>query len=277
MIDSVAVIIPTYNRAATLVRALDSVYGQSRQADEVCVVDDGSSDETEKLIKVEYPDVIYIRQDNAGVSSARNSGVAATKSNYLAFLDSDDEWLVQKLETQLTVLQANPACKLIHSDEIWIRNGKRVNPMNKHTKRGGDIFSFCLPLCVISPSAVLLERAIFNELGGFDNSLPACEDYDLWLRICSREKVHYIDSPLLKKYGGHEDQLSRQYWGMDRFRVQSLVKLLNSNTLDAEQERLARLTLLEKAEILRNGAAKRGKLDRAAFYEELILSHQSTL
>jgi len=273
MNNSVAVIIPTYNRAATLGRALESVYTQSRQADEVCVVDDGSIDGTEELIKQQYPDTIYIKQKNSGVSSARNKGVDATTSKYLSFLDSDDEWLPEKLETQLGALQAEPDFRLVHSDEIWIRNGKRVNQMDKHKKRGGDLFARCLPLCVISPSSVVMERSLYVDLGGFDESLPACEDYDLWLRLCSREQVLFIDTALLKKYGGHEDQLSRQYWGMDRFRVQSLVKLLNSGVLEDEQERLARITLLEKAKILRNGAAKRGKAESVEYYERLLTDY----
>lgn len=277
MSDSIAVIIPTYNRATTLVRALESVYGQSRQPDEVCVVDDGSIDSTEALVKESYPNAIYIKQENKGVSSARNTGVEATTSKFLSFLDSDDEWLPNKLEAQLSALQAEPDFKLVHSDEIWIRNGKRVNQMNKHKKRGGDIFSNCLPLCVISPSAVVMQRSLYVSLGGFDESLPACEDYDLWLRICSREQVLYIDTPLLRKYGGHEDQLSRQYWGMDRFRVQSLVKLLDSHILEDEQEQLVTKTLLEKAKILKNGAAKRGKTESVDHYEQLITSYGNTV
>ena len=271
--DTVAVIIPTYNRVATLGRALESVTTQSRQADEVCVVDDGSIDNTEEFVKDQYPDTIYIKQKNSGVSSARNKGVDATTSKYLSFLDSDDEWLPKKLEAQLAALQAEPDFRLVHSDEIWIRNGKRVNQMDKHRKRGGELFAHCLPLCVISPSSVVMERSLYVDLGGFDESLPACEDYDLWLRLCSREQVLFIDSHLLRKYGGHEDQLSKQYWGMDRFRVQSLVKLLNSGVLGDGQERLARMTLLEKAEILRSGAAKRGKTESAEYYERLLIDY----
>jgi len=271
--NTVAAIIPTYNRLATLGRALESVFTQSRQADEVCVVDDGSTDGTEELVKAQYPDTIYIRQKNSGVSSARNKGVGATTSKYLSFLDSDDEWLPKKLEIQLSALQAEPNFKLVHSDEIWIRNGKRVNQMDKHKKRGGELFTHCLPLCVISPSSVVMERSLYVDLGGFDESLPACEDYDLWLRICSREQVLYVDTPLLRKYGGHEDQLSRQHWGMDRFRVQSLVKLLSSSVLEYEQERLARMTLLEKVSILRNGALKRGKTENVKYYEKLLLDY----
>ncbi|GJM12121.1 MAG: glycosyl transferase [Pseudohongiella sp.] len=270
VIDTVAAIIPTYNRAETLRRALDSVYGQSRRVDEVCVVDDGSIDGTEELLSESYPSAIYIKQENSGVSSARNRGVEATTSHFLAFLDSDDEWLPEKIELQLAALKASPASKLVHGDEIWIRNGKRVNQMDKHRKSGGDVFSDSLALCVISPSAVMLKRSLYTELGGFDESLPACEDYDLWLRICSREKILYIDEPLLRKYGGHDDQLSSKYWGMDRFRVQALDKLLESGELDEDQEALAKAMLLQKADILRNGAVKRGKMERANHYTRLI-------
>ena len=272
--NTVAVIIPTYNRAATLGRALESVYTQSRQADEVCVVDDGSIDGTKEFVKQQYPGTIYIKQKNSGVSSARNTGVDATSSKYLSFLDSDDEWLPKKLETQLCALQAEPDFRSVHSDEIWIRNGKRVNQMDKHRKRGGELFASCLALCVISPSSVVMERSLYVELGGFDESLPACEDYDLWLRLCSRERVFYIDTPLLRKYGGHDGQLSRQYWGMDRFRVQSLIKLLKSGVLEDGQERLTKMTLLEKAEILRNGAAKRGKAESVEYYEQLLIDYR---
>lgn len=275
MKNTVAVIVPTYNRLVTLGRTLDSIYAQSRQADEVCVVDDGSIDGTEELVRRQYPGAIYIKQENTGVSAARNRGVEATTSSHIAFLDSDDEWLPEKLEQQLSALRMSPQAKLVHSDEIWIRNGKRVNQMDKHRKSGGDIFAACLALCVISPSAVLLQRSLYVELGGFDESLPACEDYDLWLRICSREDVLYVDKPLLKKYGGHKDQLSMQYWGMDRFRVQSLVKLLVSGVLNENQAQLTRASLLKKAGILRDGAAKRGKIERANYYQQLMNSYES--
>lgn len=270
MSNTVAVIVPTYNRASTLSRALDSVYAQTRRADEVCVVDDGSVDDTEELIRSRYPEAIYIRQENAGVSAARNRGVEATVSNYVAFLDSDDEWLPSKIEKQLSALNENPQYRIVHSDEIWIRNGKRVNQMGKHRKGGGEIFSRCLPLCVISPSAAVIDRRLFMELGGFDEALPACEDYDLWLRICRREQVLYIDTPLLRKFGGHADQLSIKHWGMDRFRVQSLIKLLDSEILTAEQDRLVRVTLKEKAGILHNGAVKRDKAETAEYYANLL-------
>ncbi len=270
MRESIAVIIPTFNRKQCLGRALESVYRQSVTPKVVCVVDDGSHDGTRQFIQQDFPEVIYCYQSNKGVSSARNKGVNITESYWLAFLDSDDEWLPNKLEMQLHALEIEPETRLIHCDEIWIREGVRVNQMDKHKKSGGYIFDRCLPLCAISPSAVLLDRKLFNEVGGFDETLPACEDYDLWLRICSRYPVHYIDQPLLHKYGGHDDQLSGKHWGMDRFRVQALEKILNSSRLNSEQYRSATATLIEKSEILMNGAKKRNNAVRVNYYQGLI-------
>ena len=272
MPQSIAVIIPTYNRSHTLRRALDSVNNQTVRPSEICVVDDGSTDETEQLLSRHYPQVNYVYQSNAGVSSARNAGVALTRGHWLAFLDSDDEWMPNKLERQLQEINGNDTFPLVHCDEIWIRNGVRVNAMHKHQKAGGEIFERCLPLCVISPSAVMIKRHLFEEVGGFDESLPACEDYDLWLRICSRHPVLYIEEALLRKYGGHDDQLSRQHWGMDRFRVKALVTLLNTGNLRPQQTQLTRAMLVNKCEILAQGAGKRGNKETASYYYSLIKS-----
>ncbi len=268
----VAVIIPSFNRRELLRRALNSVLAQTVQADEVCVVDDGSTDQTTETLSRLYPDVRFVVQENKGVSAARNLGVKNTSARWIAFLDSDDEWLPQKLERQLSVIEEQDAACLVHCDEIWIRNGRRVNPMNKHRKAGGDIFSQCLRLCAVSPSAALIDRALFNELGGFDESLPACEDYDLWLRVCSQYDVHYVDEPLLRKYGGHDDQLSRKHWGMDRFRVESLAKLLDSHLLDDTPDRRseALAELKEKCRILVTGARKKGNQELLAYCESLL-------
>jgi len=257
MAEIVSVIIPTFNRRHCLPRALDSVLAQTAPAAEVIVVDDGSDDDTGALVASDYPGVSYHRQPNLGVSAARNAGIARARGAWLAFLDSDDEWLPTKLERQLALAADHSDCPLIHSDEIWIRNGVRVNAMRKHGKAGGDIFSRCLPLCAISPSAVMLRADLLAEIGGFDEALPACEDYDLWLRICYRYPVAYIDEPLLRKYGGHRDQLSRQHWGMDRFRVRALSNLLQTADLTDPQRRATRAMLTKKCAILTAGARKR--------------------
>lgn len=269
--QAISVIIPVYNRAILLQRALKSVVSQTHPAAEIIVVDDGSDDNCRETC-AQFPEVRYLYQDNSGVSAARNRGITAAKNPWLAFLDSDDEWLPEKLATQCRAIANQPGMRICHTDEIWIRNGRRVNPMKKHRKYGGYIYQKCLPLCAMSPSSVLIHNSIFEELGNFDEDLPACEDYDLWLRICSQHPVLFVDQSLLKKYGGHSDQLSQKYWGMDRFRVYALEKMINndqhSNRLSAEDRTATLETLLSKLAILANGAEKRGKKNEARRYRQ---------
>lgn len=251
----ISVVIPSHNRCHTLPRALDSVLNQTDPADQIIVVDDGSDDATHNLIS-HYPDIDWIQQPNKGVSAARNRGIQAARHDWIALLDSDDEWLPEKLESIRQNQTNYPQYQLIHSDEIWIRRGVRVNPMKKHRKRGGMIYPHCLPLCVISPSAVVLHRDLLAEANGFDESLPACEDYDLWLRLCWKHPVHYIDQPLIKKHGGHEDQLSARFWGMDRFRIRAMYRLFQQDVLNEEQREMTLSMLRRKLEILLKGAVK---------------------
>jgi glycosyltransferase involved in cell wall biosynthesis len=271
----ISVIIPTYNRSQTLPRALDSVIAQSYKAAEIIVVDDGSSDDSAAMIENNYPQVTLIRQHNKGVSAARNTAIKHAQSDWIALLDSDDEWLPHKLETIRQAYLKNPQQILFHSDELWIRNGRRVNPMKKHAKQGGMIFQQCLPLCVISPSAAVIQRSVFDSVGLFDETLPACEDYDLWLRLCHLYEVFYIDEPLIKKYGGHEDQLSRKFWGMDRFRIRALKRLLQSPTLNRQQQTLARSMLVKKLRILLKGAYKHHNQQVIDEFEPLLKAHES--
>jgi len=263
----ISVIVPTFNRIYTLPRALDSILHQSPPAAEIIVVDDGSQDGTADLIQRCYPQVRYLWQTNGGVSSARNRGIGAAGGDWIAFLDSDDTWLPDKLAAQRAVLCEHPDIRLCHTQEIWIRHGCWVNQMDKHAKSGGYIFRKCLPRCVISPSTALLHRSLFDALGTFDEDLPACEDYDLWLRICATEPVAFVPEPQIRKYGGHADQLSRKHWGMDRFRVRALEKIIGSGRLDVEDRAAACAMLVRKAGILAAGARKRGHIERAAYYE----------
>ncbi len=267
---SLSVIIPTYNRTHTLPRALNSVLAQSYSATEIIVIDDGSSDGSAALIEREYPQVKLISQNNRGVSAARNRGIREATGRWLAFLDSDDEWLPHKLEQQLTLAAEYPDHKIVHSDEIWIRDGVRVNAMHKHKKKGGYIFQHCLPLCAISPSAAILQQQLLADVGLFDETLPVCEDYDLWLRITAHHPVLYCEEPLIIKYGGHTDQLSRHYWGMDRFRIQALVKCLEKNGLNNADTEAAKKILLKKITIYLKGARKRKKQCEIEYYERLL-------
>lgn len=273
----ISVVIPVYNRERLITRALDSVYAQTSPPDEVIVVDDGSTDDSSSQISSLYPDVKLICQKNKGVSEARNNGIRHATFDWIALLDSDDEWLPDKLQVIRETQQHHPEQKFFHSDEIWVRNGTRVNPMKKHQKQGGMIFEQCLPLCVISPSAVVMHRSLFDQIGMFDESLPACEDYDLWLRLCHRFPVFYIDQLLIKKYGGHDDQLSRKYWGMDRFRIRALQNVLEQPTLDEYQRTITRQILQQKLEILVKGAHKHNNSELLQEFEPLIRQYQPVL
>ncbi len=265
----ISVIIPSFNRAQLLRRALASVYAQTLLADEVIVIDDGSTDDTQEVITQYFPQVTYIHQPNQGVSIARNTGIKRAKGQWLAFLDSDDEWLTNKLFQQINALK-NTDYKICHTEEIWIRKGIRVNQMKKHKKPTGWVFKDCLPLCAMSPSSIMIHREVFNQVGLFDPSFLTCEDYDLWLRITACYPVLLIKEPQIKKYGGHEDQLSQKYWGMDRFRILALEKSINSGYLTPDNKIAAIEMLLKKAKIIQKGALKRGKTNDVAHYQQLI-------
>ena len=266
----VSVVIPTYNRAEWLGNTLRSVLKQTFIDFELIVVDDGSTDDTENVVQ-SFPRVQYVRlQENRGVSGARNTGLSRAVGRYICFLDSDDLWCERKLEVQVGWMESNADSPVCYTDEIWIRRGVRVNPMNKHRKYSGDIFRHCLPLCIVSPSSAMLRASLFDEVGAFDESLPACEDYDLWLRIAVKYPFHFIEEPLIIKQGGHSDQLSRKYWGMDRFRVAALEKLLVSNTLEGERLTLARETLVKKCKVLVRGFARRDKAEDQRHYLSLM-------
>lgn len=268
----VSVVIPTFDRASVLPRAVDSVVAQTHSPAEVIIVDDGSTDGTGELVERRYPGVRLLRQENRGVSAARNLGIGASTGEWIALLDSDDEWRPEKLQRQLAALRDCPELQICHTDEIWIRRGRRVNPRQIHAKHGGWIFEHCLPLCAMSPSSIVIHRSVFEDVGLFDEELPACEDYDLWLRICSRHPVLYVDEPLVVKYGGHEDQLSSRVWGLDRFRIRALEKVITEGALSEHDRSAAGSVLLEKIGIYLVGARKRGKASEVEEYESKRLA-----
>ena len=265
-----SIIIPTFNRSELLYRALNSVFMQTYSDYEVIVIDDGSTDGTAEMLQKNFTQVRYFYQSNKGVSASRNKGLELAKGRWIAFLDSDDEWLPHKLEKQISLLKAKPDYKICHTEEIWVRNGVRVNQMKKHRKTGGWIFPQCLPLCVMSPSSILIHHSVFDSIGNFDTSLPACEDYDLWLRITAKYPVLYIEEPQIKKYGGHEDQLSKKHWGMDRYRIQALQNIISGETLNNENKQKAIAMLLKKCKVFQKGALKRGKIDDVQHYQNII-------
>ena len=256
----VSVVIPTYNRKHTLTRAIESILSQTIKPLEIIIVDDGSNDGTREWIKEKYPFIKYLNQNNSGVSASRNRGIFSANGNWIAFLDSDDEWTPEKLERQLSILSSDKEAVFCHTNEIWIRNGTRVNQMRKHEKYGGYIFEKCLDMCRISPSSSIIKKEVFDHIGYFDESLIVCEDYDLWLRIAAHYKILFLDQPLIKKYGGHVDQLSRVKGGIEKYRIQSLEKILSSESLNISQFNSAKEILIKKLNIYANGVRKRKRV-----------------
>jgi len=268
MHDYVSVIIPTYNRAWILKETIESVLNQDYKKFEIIVVDDGSTDNTNEILG-SYENINVIQQEHKGVSAARNVGVAVSNGSLIAFLDSDDLWLPGKLTAQVEFFHNNPSAMICQTEEIWLRDGKRVNPGKKHKKYSGMIFEQSLLLCIVSPSAVMMKRSLFDSIGGFDESLTACEDYDLWLRISCNYNIYLIDKPFIIKRGGHPDQLSKQ-WGLDRYRIMALKKLLKTNRLTDIQYKAACNVLKQKAAIYAAGCIKRSRFDEAAYYTDII-------
>ncbi len=264
----VSVIIPTYNRGWIVKEAIESVLAQDFTDFELIVVDDGSTDNTSEILKEFESDIRVIRQTNRGVSAARNRGILASVGRWIAFLDSDDLWLPEKLSRQVDFFTTHADAMICQTEEQWIRNGVRVNPRVRHHKFSGLIFERSLELCLVSPSAVMIRKDLFDVVGLFDKSLPACEDYDLWLRVSCRFPVYLIDTPLIIKRGGHADQLSRAP-GLDKYRIQSLHNVIESNLLSNGQRTAAAQMLKEKCLIYANGCRKRGRSDEAAYYEIL--------
>ena len=260
----ITVVIPTYNRYEVLKRSLASVFFQTYTPCEVIVIDDGSSDNTSQITK-DFPSVKYFYQKNNGVSSARNLGIAQASYEWIAFLDSDDEWRQDKLAQQVTFHQENPHILMSYTDEIWLRNGVSVKIPKKFQKIGKDVFLENLEYCNIAPSSALIHKSVFESVGVFDESLEVCEDYDLWLRILLKYEIGLIKQKLILKYGGDADQLSTKHWGMDRFRVLALEKLLKTQT---EKKELIQNILLKKYELLLKGAIKHNKVDDIVLYEK---------
>lgn len=264
----ISVIIPTYNRAYCLGETIQSVLDQdhfvrnSPSSFELLVVDDGSTDNTRDVVQWFEKRVKYHFQPNRGVSAARNKGLDLAQGDYIAFLDSDDLWEKEKIGVQLSFMKAFPKAMVCTSEETWIRRGIFVNPKKKHRKYSGWIFDKVLPLCLLSLSSAFFRKEIFKEIGRFDEELPVCEDYDLGIRIAAKYPVHLISKALIIKRGGHADQLSRKYWGMDRFRVIALEKALHLD-LTPRQKRLVRQELVKKYNILAKGYEKRNRHEEA--------------
>ena len=275
----VSVIIPTYNRALLLQRAIASVCKQTLACGEIIVVDDGSTDHTRELLntlkKTSRIPLITIHTPNQGVAAARNIGIKTSQYDIISFLDSDDHWNRKKLEKQYRAFVAQDEYLLCHTREKWLRRGEHLNQKRKHIPRHGDVFSHCLELCAVGMSTVMMHKEVFEQAGDFDESMQCCEDYDLWLRLSCRYEFMLLDEPLTIKEGGREDQLSHIYrLGMDKRRIYSIQKLLDSGALQIEQYNQAMIEFERKINIFAYGCLKHGKTDTGNMYLELLQLYQ---
>jgi len=268
---NVDIIIPSFNRGELLTRAIDSVLKQSHQGFCLHIVDDGSIDRTQDILSTykDHPKVSIHLIENGGVSRARNFGVEVSNSDWISFLDSDDEWLPNKLEKQIHFISVNPLYQFVHTEEVWIRNGVRVNPKIKHSKGHEDLFKRSLAFCLISSSTVLMKRSLFTKYGPFEEGFKVCEDYDLWNKILAHENIGFLPEYLTNKYGGHEDQLSTKYFAMDYWRIKSLVKLFQSKVSESQKEQIQDV-LRRKAQILLKGYQKHKNMDHFEEIENLL-------
>ncbi|HNW82992.1 MAG TPA: glycosyltransferase [bacterium] len=268
----ISVIIPVFNRPVQIKKAVDSVLCQSYKNFECIIINDGSTDETLDVLKEYGKKIKIITTENHGVSAARNTGVKNASGKYLAFLDSDDEWKPKKLEKQLFhLIQGN--YRVAQTEEIWIRNGKFLNKTKKHIKPVDDIFIPSLDICMVSPSTVIMEKTLFEDYSGFDETLAVCEDYDLWLRMSFKERFGLLNENLVIKYGGHTDQLSNTP-ALDKYRIMSLIKILSTHRdlSDFHHSEIIKM-LNRKLEIYLAGAKKRGNTEGVDWAEKLLQFH----
>jgi glycosyltransferase involved in cell wall biosynthesis len=261
----VSVIIPTYNRYSMLVEALDSVRKQSYPHIECIVVDDGSTDDTPQLSNLQ--DLRYIRIEHTGMpGGVRNIGSQQASGSLLAFLDSDDLWMPDKIEKQVRFLSNHPDILICHTREIWKRGDRIISQSRQRHKRSGNIFEDCLKKCIVGPSTTILEKSLFMDMGMFNPDLEIAEDYELWLRISAGHSFGYIDEPLVVKRGGHDDQLSARHGQIEIFRIRALSEDIDRKVFQDNQMRLAQSELARKCRIYAKGCMKRGKHAEAARY-----------
>lgn len=301
----VSVIIPVYNRNFLLKEAVLSVAAQTFTNFELIIIDDCSNCDPEPEIAM-LPGIkninlkfIKLKKHSGMPGFVRNKGASEAQGDFLAFLDSDDLWLPEKLQTQLDFIFADDELRkryaqsnfsifpnpdepyllqdektktvICHTREKWIRGSKIISQTSQKHNRSGDIFSDCLLKCIMGPSTVMVGTELFKKTGGFREDLEIAEDYELWIRIAAFYNALYIDKPLTVKRAGKWEQLSQKYNQIEIFRIDALGELIKNNFFPPQKLAEAKAVFAQKCRIYAAGCRKRGKIEEALKYENSAL------
>jgi glycosyltransferase involved in cell wall biosynthesis len=290
-----SVVVPTCNKREQVAQALQSALAQTYRNFEIAIVDDGSTDGTPAHVfrtfgaEPKAIDIVshlnpaalrpffhhfvhdgvtfkYHYHTNRGLAAARNRGIRHARGSYVAFLEAEDRWDPTHLETQLAFLEANQGARISRVGEHPGRTCPRGRRPGRAERASGWLFASALENCPASISCAVIHRSCFTECGAFDENLPACEDYDLWLRLSARFPIYYVDGPEVV-HRSPRAEISPHAWTWDRFRVYALEKSFQSGHLDPEQRFLVSQEIVRRCERLVDGFRRQKSEERANFYE----------
>jgi len=237
----VSAIIPTYNYARYVAAAVESVLSQSFEDLEIVVVDDGSTDDTSDTLRPLGTRILYISQAHRGLAAARNLGIRVSRGRYVAFLDSDDLWLPDKVSMQVARLDAEPAVGLVYTEAALFNDESRTETPHGFWSEhpSGKILSRLLRRNVVPSPTPMVRRELFAQVGPFDESLSACEDWDMWIRIARVSEFAYVDR-MLAKYRVHSANMSLDQERMMAGRYRVLEKAFSAIGASSQARRLRR-------------------------------------
>jgi len=209
----VSVIVPVYNCAQYIGKAIESILAQTYPVHEIIVVDDGSTDGTREALEPYKASIIYVYQKNAGEPAARNTGIRHSTAEYIAYLDADDLWLPDKLELQMQYLQTHPECELVYTDMMTF-DDQGIIEKSVRTSRGrvycsGKIFPQLFRETLFGSGSVVFRKTAAEKVGGFDETFLVGSDYEMWLRMSRSFEFGYVDKPLLM-YRQHRDMSTQK-------------------------------------------------------------------
>ena len=237
----VSAIIPTYNYARYVAAAIKSVLAQSFKDLEIVVVDDGSTDETTETLRPFAERIRYIPQVHRGLAAARNVGIRVARGRYLAFLDSDDLWLPDKVSMQVARLDAEPAVGVVYCEAVLFDEASQTVIPHSYWSHhpSGRILPWLIRQNVVPSPTPMVRRELFDQVGPFDESLSACEDWDMWIRIAQVSEFAYVDR-VLAEYRVHSANMSLDHERMMTNRLRVLEKAFSAAGVSPATRRLRR-------------------------------------